>query len=769
MWYLATIFVDMELRIKGFSPPAAKLVNLLATDRGRPIAHIAHNVVGTDLVAEATRVIENLGSVEKEVQARDGAWYILRVLPYRTLDNRIEGAVVSFADVTRLKRAEQGQEKARVFAESIVKTVREPLLVLNADLRVVSANPAFYRHFPVNPQQTEGQFLYEFAGQQWNIPELRRALEQILPVGSELADFEVTHAFGRGEPRVLLLNARRIDQPGDEPHLILLAIEDVTEARRVARELKQAKAEAEEASLAKGQFLANTSHELRTPMSGILGMLELALGEETSPLVQDYLRTAKDSADVLLVLLNDILDFSRIEAGMLSLDVAPFRLRSMLDETMKAVAIRAHEKALELTCEVAQTVPDSLCGDPIRLRQVLLNLVGNGIKFTHEGEVSVSVKALSQTEEETELLFTVADTGIGISQEDQSRIFDRFSQADSATTRRYGGTGLGLAISANLVRMMGGILCVDSQPGQGSTFSFTVRLPACAETETKLPALPRLLEQVRGLHVLVVDDNATNRRILATMLATWSIEPEAVADAHTALKKLQQAAEEGRPYPLIVLDMMMPGEDGFTLAQWIREDSRLTGTALLMLSSAGRYTDTKRRAELGIAAYLEKPVSQLALLGAIGRVMGVVLEVGGATGGQEARDGMATKAQRSLRILLAEDTPANQKLVSRILNKRGHTVEVVDNGRRAVELVQQEDFDVVLMDVQMPVMDGFQATKAIRAIQDPGKSRLPILAMTAHAMKGDQDRCLEAGMDAYVSKPINNRELVRVLESLAGN
>jgi PAS domain S-box-containing protein len=541
-------------------------------------------------------------------------------------------------------------------------------------------------------------------------------------------------------------------------------LRDVTNRKKAEEALRQTKEAADAASVAKSQFVANISHELRTPMNAVLGMLELALGEEPGPAVRDYLQTAKESADALLVLLNDILDFSRIEAGKLSLHVVPFRLRAMLDETMKALAVQAHEKGLELTCDVPGDVPDSVCGDPSRLRQVLVNLIGNGIKFTREGEVSVSLRVLSQTLEEAELVLAVADTGIGISADDQRRVFEPFTQADSSRTRPYGGTGLGLAISTSLIGMMGGRLWVESRPGEGSTFSFTVRLRSSPDTGFAPPAPPPRIEHLRGLRVLVVDDNATSRRILSTMLAAWSMQPEAAGDARTALTMLQEAAEEAaRPFSLVVLDEIMPGEDGLTLAEWIRQDPRLAGAALLTLSSAGRFTGTQRREQLGIAAHLEKPVSQSELLRAIGRALGFSVRLD--AGSREAKkDAPPATAQRSLRVLLVEDTLANQKLVSRILGKRGHLVEVAEDGGKAVQLVEQEDFDLVLMDVQLPVLDGFEATAAIRAIPEPRKSRVPIVALTAHAMKGDQDRCLEAGMDAYISKPIDSRELIAIVE-----
>lgn len=536
---------------------------------------------------------------------------------------------------------------------------------------------------------------------------------------------------------------------------------------RLVETLEQRAAEALAANSAKGRFLANVSHELRTPMNAIIGMTDLALGEELNAVVRDYLVTVKDSADILLLLLNEILDFSRIEARKITIESIPFSLRTTLDETLRAMAVRAFEKGLELICDLPAKVPDRLTGDPLRLRQVLTNLLGNATKFTEQGEVVLSVKLQSERAEEVLLQFAVHDTGIGISPEDQEKIFAPFSQADASTTRRFGGTGLGLSIASSIVEMMGGRLQVESEAGMGSVFSFTLSFgrppqpPALSDTERLV------VEQLRTLPVLVTDDNATVRRIVGKILADWGMRPELVEDGPALLARLREAAAGNRPIPLVILDAAMPGIEGGSVAEAIRRDRSLKPVLILMFASANRPAVGAGPEELAAVVHLQKPVSPAALLRAISEAMGVApgADRSGARG--VVREDLARPAQRRLRILVAEDTPANQKLVVRILNKRGHAVELAHNGREAVELARNQDFDAVLMDVQMPIMDGLEATAAIRATPEKGKSRVPIVAMTAHAMKGDAERFLEAGMDAYLAKPIDAEDLVKMVERLA--
>ena len=687
--------------------------------------------------------------------------YISVKFPVRDAQGRYVAVCGISTDITDRKRAELALRDSEALYHSLVECV--PLCILRKDRqgRFTFANQKFCQLLGRSAEEILGKTDYDFFPTEL-ADKYRRDDQQVLSTGEVFEDIE-EHQTPSGEKLFVQVLKSPVRDASGQIVEVQCMFMDVTDRKRAEEELRHAREAAEAANRAKSDFLANMSHEIRTPLNAIIGLTELLLQSPTNALQREYLQMILESGELLLALINDVLDFSKIEAGKLLLERLPFPLREHVGDTMKLLAARASQKGLELALDVAVDVPEVVVGDAGRLRQVLLNLLSNAIKFTHQGEVIVEVRCPERTESECLLQFCVRDTGIGIPRDQQKRIFQAFEQVDTSTARRYGGTGLGLAIASRLVALMGGKIWVESEPGRGSAFYFTARLGiGPSEKDGREEQLARL----RGWRVLVVDDNATNRTVLQAMLRSWHLQPETASTAKEALRLLQDARLAGVPFHLVITDVAMPEMDGFQLVEAIRQQESSPPT-ILMLASAHYADDLERSQKLGVARYLLKPVKHSELLEAVLSVCAPEIVAAKTTDQERPATSQVLphpKTTRSLQILLVEDSLVNQRLMQGLLSSWGHEVIVADNGPQALEYFARRHFDLILMDIQMPGMDGYEVMRRIRAREKQHGGHIPILAITARALPDDHQKCLEAGADGYLAKPIRAAALARELE-----
>ena len=666
------------------------------------------------------------------------------------LEGGRQGTIYVLRNITDRKQASLDLQRQKQYYESLVKNSPFAIVTLDLEHRIVACNPAFEQLFGYSQIEVIGQDLDALI----SIDDLN---EETKSVTQSVRDGKVVHFFTQRRRRDnAILDIELFGVPvvvmGKQIGILGL-YHDITE-------LIQARREAEDADRAKSAFLANMSHEIRTPMNGVIGMLELALDTSLTDEQEDYLKTSLESAEALLALLNDILDLSKIEAHKLDLEMIDFNLHSTVEDVAQILAQRAQVKNLELACFIQPDVPAHLRGDPGRLRQILVNLVGNGIKFTHQGEVSMRTELIHEDEQHALIRFEVRDTGIGISPEHHDVLFQSFSQADVSTTRKYGGSGLGLAISKQLVDLMGGEIDFESEPGKGSRFWFTAVFEKQANPEEQILAMPTALQ---NLHVLVVDDNATNRTVLTKLVTGFGCRVESADSGQAGIDLLREALAENDPVQVLLLDMQMPDQDGHQTATEIKSDPDLQLLKILILTSIGHRGDATRFSEMGCDGYLLKPIKQRQLFEALLAAVGQPATPSPKRHKLITRHTISEQQKERPPILLADDNSVNRKLVTTLLEKAGYKVDSVMTGQQALLAVQEKPYGLVLMDGQMPEMDGFEATQQIRLLESEARTT-PIIAMTAHAMKGDRERCLEAGMDDYIPKPLEPDALFAIIE-----
>ena len=707
-------------------------------------------------------------SDEYRFRCADGTYATVVDRAYVVRDARGEPVRVvgSMMDVTERRRTEEALRASEAELRAVFSAMDDVILVLDAEgryLKVAPTNPSLLYK---TSDELVGKTLQEVMPEKQAdafLDHIRRALEEQRPMDTEYS---------------LPIDGREVwfagtVSPMEEDRVVFVA-RDITDRRRDEQELRQAKEEAESASRAKSEFLANMSHEIRTPMNGVVGMTGLLMDTDLTEEQREYAETVRTSGESLLTIINDILDFSKIEAGRLELEETDLDLQGVVEETVDLFAGAAHAKGLELASLIEQGVPTALRGDAGRIRQILVNLLGNAVKFTEAGEVVLRGIPLEEDESAAVVRIEVRDTGIGMTEGQRERLFESFTQADASTTRRYGGTGLGLAISRQLVEMMGGEVGVDSQPGAGSTFWFTLKLTKQPESVPK-NELPRRAS-LRNLRVLVVDDNETNRKIVHEQIVSWGMRNGMAKNGQEALEVLRRAAGGGDPYDLAVVDLQMPGVDGMELAITIKADHSIAATKLVLLTSMGLRGEAEQARKAGFAAYLTKPVRQSKLYDAIATAMGTPAGREQTTvkparrtpiAVRDTLKGTAGRSREQIRrahVLVAEDNQVNQKVAVRMLERLGYRADVVADGLEAIEALSRIPYGAVLMDVQMPQMGGHEATAEIRQREAGSDRHTPIIAMTANAMQGDREKALEAGMDDYVPKPVKPEELEAALE-----
>ena len=718
-----------------------------------------------------------VGNMEVEVYKKNGA-ALYCLLSAEIININGEEKLLTIAqDITKHKLAE---EEIRKF-KTISDRANYGTVISNPDFSIIYVNDCFAEMHGYTPDELIGKNLCIFHDEK-HTEKIDGLCIRLKKEGSFSTE-EIWHIKKNGTLFPLLMNATIIKDEKNNPQYISLTAIDITKQKQVEEEHRKTSEhletinceledaiehanrmalEAEAANVSKSEFLANMSHEIRTPMNGIIGMTELILEGDVTDEQRGNLEIVKYSADSLLTIINDILDFSKIEAGKIILENINFSLRDSLNETLKTLGQRAYNKGLELSCDIAFDVSDSIIGDPGRLRQIIVNLIGNAIKFTEHGEIVLSVTNETENDNEVRLRFCVHDTGIGIPPDKQKQIFTAFSQADGSTTRKFGGTGLGLTISKNLVELMGGQIWVESEEGKGSNFIFTSRFGIQNTRNTIIDT--HNIRSLRDMSVLLVDDNATNLNILEKIILQWNMKPTSVGYGKDALEFLEKSLNTQDKPKLIIIDLIMPIMDGFTLSKQIMEDPRFNQSVIIIMSSSGKPGDAARCRELGIAAYLLKPVSQSELLRAILTTLNLASHSNSKKESLLVTRHSIREDINRLHILLAEDNVINQTVTIRMLEKIGYSVVLVENGKEALHALEKEYFDLILMDIQMPEMDGFYATNIIREKELTTGKHIPIIAMTAHAMQGDRERCIEAGMDNYISKPIKRDILIETIE-----